>query len=217
MTQLSGATAFDKPPVGSFVSSPRRKQEIVSLGVMDTPEGPALVFYFVETSTPSRKFYGIADAHGIESFNPWTKENGRDLFILTMRAEANRQRHAVVYVVELTTDTVDEIRRLLEEKDFKRALVTMKTRCLTIGFPDRYKESYERSWKMIPNDDLDPYYMDNPSQAKSNKYAPQQTSTQDSSYPTNFSDAVTLPPPNPNKPLQNGNMVRIVGKSKPPT
>ena len=143
------------------------------------------------------------------------KRTGVNSSFLTMRAEANRQRHAVVYVVEVTTDTVNEIRRLLEEKDFKHALVTMKTRCLTIGFPDRYKESYERSWKMIPNDDLDPYYMDNPSQAKSNKYAPQQTSTQDSSYPTNFSDAVTLPPPNPNKPLQNGNMVRIVGKSKP--
>jgi hypothetical protein len=134
---------------------------------------------------------------------------------LTMRAEANRQRHAVVYVVELTTDTVDEIRRLLEEKDFKRALVTMKTRCLTIGFPDRYKESYERSWKMIPNEDLDPHYTDNPSQAKSNKYAPRQTSTQDSSESNSTPDVVTLLPPNSNKPPENGTMVRIVGKSKP--
>jgi hypothetical protein len=74
-----------------------------------------------------------------------------------MRAEANRQRHAIVYVVELTTDTVTEIKRLLDEKDFKCVLVAMKTRCLTIGFPERYKEEYERSWMMIPNDDVDPY------------------------------------------------------------
>ena len=140
------------------------------------------------------------------------KRTGVNSSFLTMRAEANRQRHAVVYVVEVTTDTVNEIRRLLEEKDFKHALVTMKTRCLTIGFPDRYKESYERSWKMIPNDDLDPYYT---GRAESNKYAPPQTSAQDTSYPDSTTDALTLPPPNPNKPLQNGNMVRIVGKSKP--
>jgi len=138
------------------------------------------------------------------------KRTGVNSSFLTMRAEANRQRHAVVYVVELTTDTVNEIRRLLEEKDLKHALVTMKTRCLTIGFPDRYKESYERSWKMIPNDDLDPYYT---GRAESNKYAPPQTSAQDTSYPDSTTDALTLPPPNPNKPLQNGNMLRIVGKS----
>jgi len=104
---------------------------------------------------------------------------------------------------------------LLGYKTHFCALVAMKLQCLIIGFPDRYKESYERSWKMIPNDDVDPYYTDNPSQAKSDKYAPQRTSTQDSSSPTNTSDAVTLPPPNPNKPLRSGNTVRIVGKSKP--
>src|SRR5438093_8810887 len=52
MTQPSGATGFEKPLIGSTVSSPRKKREIVSLGVIETSEGRALVFYVVEQVPP---------------------------------------------------------------------------------------------------------------------------------------------------------------------
>ncbi len=51
MTQLSGATAFEKP-IGGSVSSPKKKRQIVKLGTIDTSEGRALVFYVVEQVPP---------------------------------------------------------------------------------------------------------------------------------------------------------------------
>ncbi len=47
MTQRSGATVPQKPPRGSTVSSPT-KRGIVSVGIIDTPEGPALQFRTIE-------------------------------------------------------------------------------------------------------------------------------------------------------------------------
>jgi hypothetical protein len=46
MTQPSGATAFEKP-IGSAVSSPR-KREILTVRVVDTKQGPALLFRIAE-------------------------------------------------------------------------------------------------------------------------------------------------------------------------
>ena len=46
------------------------------------------------------KFYGIADAHGIESFLAYEKKS-KDKFPYVMRAELNRQRHAVYYVITI--------------------------------------------------------------------------------------------------------------------
>ena len=46
------------------------------------------------------KFFGIADAHGIESFikgDPSDPENSHTATMLHLRAGLNRQRHAVVY------------------------------------------------------------------------------------------------------------------------
>ena len=55
------------------------------------------------------KFYGIADAHGIESFRPVTYNvdtgdlqiDPRELGMMSLRANANRHRHAVVYQVDI--------------------------------------------------------------------------------------------------------------------
>ncbi len=51
------------------------------------------------------KYFGIADAHGIESFiqgEPDSSENSSKAMMLHMRAGANRHRHAVVYIADLT-------------------------------------------------------------------------------------------------------------------
>jgi len=47
-----------------------------------------------------KTFIGIADCYGIESFLP-LEGNEKQLGFLVMRAGANRQRHALVYQVEL--------------------------------------------------------------------------------------------------------------------
>jgi len=101
-------------------------------------------------------YCGIADAHGIESFIPEEDYKAKP-FPFQMRADANRQRHAVFYVVELTEDRVETIKELLGKNDYKKALTVLKKLAITIGFPTNRKSSYENSWDLIPNDRLDPY------------------------------------------------------------
>ena len=101
-------------------------------------------------------YCGIADAHGIESFIPEEDYKAKP-FPFQMRADANRQRHAVSYVVELTEDRVAKIKKLLGEQKFKKALTELKKQAVTIGFPKDRLSSYENSWALIPNDKLDPY------------------------------------------------------------
>ena len=54
------------------------------------------------------EYYGIADAHGIESFLPVKREDGKfnsetsqQMAVMQLRAATNRQRHAIFYVVVL--------------------------------------------------------------------------------------------------------------------
>ena len=103
-----------------------------------------------------KKYLGIADAHGIESFISEEEYKAKP-FPFQMRADANRQRHAVSYVVELTEDRVAKIKKLLGENKYKKALTELKKQAVTIGFPKDRLSSYENSWALIPNDKLDPY------------------------------------------------------------
>ena len=103
-----------------------------------------------------KKYVGIADAHGIESFISEEEYKAKP-FPFQMRADANRQRHAVSYVVELTEDRVAMIEKLLKENEYKKALTELKIQAVTIGFPKDRLSSYENSWALIPNDKLDPY------------------------------------------------------------
>src|SRR4029077_9872707 len=57
MTASSEATASEKPPVGSDVSSPKPKRQILSVCVTDTPEGTALLFEIGEYKEP----HGVID------------------------------------------------------------------------------------------------------------------------------------------------------------
>ena len=98
-----------------------------------------------------KKYSGIADAHGIESFFAEAKvKTERLAFPLLLRANTNRQRHAVFYTVELTQDRVDEIEKLLSDDKYKEALITLKKLAVTIGFPESHDEEYRDSWEQIP-------------------------------------------------------------------
>lgn len=97
-------------------------------------------------------FLGIADAHGLESL---IEERKVSLVILQLRAEANRHRHAVVYRVVLPEEEAEIIRQELG-KDPVSALMRLKE---ALGI--EVEKKFVRSWKMIPNHSLDPYWGEN--------------------------------------------------------
>jgi hypothetical protein len=109
------------------------------------------------------KFYGIADAHGIESFNI-TRFNGdiggfevdpRELSMMVLRANANRHRHAVVYQAEVPMDKAKEILQLVNGGEYSDALLKLKEIATDIKLAK--SPGAEKSWGMIPNSDLDPF------------------------------------------------------------
>ena len=98
------------------------------------------------------KKMGIADAHGIESFLDYDQKTAT---ILGMRAMLNRQRHAVLYVVEI--DDATEVEAHIKSGDYEEALRILKEKCKVVSFPATYAESFAKSWRLIPNAELDPF------------------------------------------------------------
>ena len=109
------------------------------------------------------KYYGIADAHGLESFNPvaWNSDverfevDTRELSMMVLRANANRQRHAVVYQADLSVPACKEITALMKEGKTDEALLKLKEDAKRINLAK--SPGAEKSWGLIPNPDLDPY------------------------------------------------------------
>jgi hypothetical protein len=110
------------------------------------------------TKQPNMKYFGIADAHGIESFiqgDPTDQENTIQFMTLDLRAAANRQRHAIVFIVDISESTADSIQADLDEGRFIEALDNLKGSVETLKLTNL--PGAEKSWRMIPNPDLDPY------------------------------------------------------------
>ena len=109
------------------------------------------------------KHYGIADAHGIESFRPVTfnmaiegfEVDPRELSMMVLRANANRHRHAVVYQAELPIPACREINALIKDGKYDEALVKLKEEATDIMLAR--SPGAQKSWNLIPNPDLDPY------------------------------------------------------------
>ena len=102
------------------------------------------------------KYYGLADAHGIETFEPYSNKT-TDKFPYNMRAQLNRQRHALYFEIEIEKVDANIVKALLEKKDFIGAFKFIKKRAVIIGFPENDRLAYEKSWELIPNPKLDPY------------------------------------------------------------
>ena len=106
-----------------------------------------------------KTYCGIADAHGLESFQE-CEGMGSAPFAITMRAQLNRQRHAMVYWVELPDDRAEQmheaIRQAQTDGDWHEPLLLLKN-------PDfvehvSFEDSMKNRWDMIPNDRLDPHW-----------------------------------------------------------
>jgi len=101
-------------------------------------------------------YKGIADCHGIESFVPRENKEVNEN-ILSIRAESNRQRHAILYFVELTVHTARTIDRLVDKGQYKMALTTLKAVANKWWFPQGKEKQYLNSLELIPNSKLDPW------------------------------------------------------------
>ena len=109
------------------------------------------------------KHYGIADAHGLESFRPVTfnmaiegfEVDPRELSMMVLRANANRHRHAVVYQAELPIPACREINALIKDGKYDEALVKLKEEATYIMLAK--SPGAQKSWNLIPNPDLDPH------------------------------------------------------------
>ena len=105
------------------------------------------------------KYFGIADAHGIESFikgDPTETEHSHQAVIMNLRAGANRHRHAVVYVVDIPEDTAEEVDDLIIAGNYIGALEHLKSSIKELQLTSLV--GAEKSWGLIPNPDLDPYH-----------------------------------------------------------
>lgn len=110
------------------------------------------------------EYIGIADAHGLESFIPARKFNIEEesftldtpaIAFMNMRATANRQRHSVVYKVDLSPTDADLINSLYVEGEYITSLQELKARARSVSLIK--SPGAEKSWGMIPNPNLDPF------------------------------------------------------------
>jgi len=103
----------------------------------------------------TKVYTGICDAHGLESFIE-CDEVGKTVRGMGWRARANRQRHATVYWVELNPDRVRQMKDLIKTGDWIACCELLKDSDFTemVYIEDEMK----RSWKMLPNPELDPYW-----------------------------------------------------------
>ena len=102
-----------------------------------------------ETNT----YVGVADAHGIESWNRIEDTSSRDRALRQMRVNANRQRHAVYYEADVGPGEAAVIEELLGKSDWEAALVYLKGNATEL----RGVKGQDKSWTLIPNPDLDPW------------------------------------------------------------
>lgn len=119
-------------------------------------------------------FYGLADCHGVESFvhdldnesaalflneDDGEKKNSKQ-FAMCLRAQANAQRHAVVYRACIPQSRIGIIESQIKSGDYSGALNEIKS-CYTELMLGNYgitSPVAKRNWEKIPNPDLDPYF-----------------------------------------------------------
>jgi hypothetical protein len=152
------------------------------------PESRILRFEnFINESAKNMSWYfGIADCHGIESFNKETidqdylsqldrihdlgladetaptrqsvtKEYNGQLSMMMLRCRFNEQRHPVVYRVLLSDRDADMVQDLIDGGDYINALEVVKNNSHEIQLARGQGANLEKRWRMIPNPDLDPF------------------------------------------------------------
>lgn len=122
----------------------------------------------------SHWFYGLADCHGVESFVHDIDDMSKEIFMtqeddkvvrsqqfaMCLRAQANAQRHAVVYRASIPQSKIAGIESLIKDGKYIEALNAIKEDAseIMLGTYGTTKAAAEKNWRMIPNPDLDPHH-----------------------------------------------------------
>jgi hypothetical protein len=107
----------------------------------------------MKTKTQTKPVFILADCHGIEGFD--IPAERREMAV--MRASLNRQRHAIVFSVDLTDVMIEKIKGLLAAGEFEAPLKLIKGTVGKIGYPAGDADRYHKSFGLIPNPALDPW------------------------------------------------------------
>ena len=112
------------------------------------------------------RYVGIADCNGLESFIPVDFDKAISKLtntpktdpthILVIRAQANRQRHAIVYRANVKFDDAKKIQKYFNEGKYELALMELKVKADNVELASGLG-NVEKSWNLIPNKDLDPF------------------------------------------------------------
>lgn len=81
-------------------------------------------------------------------------------FAMCLRAQANAQRHAVVYRAAIPQLKIADIEAMIKDGKYIEALNQIKLDAseIMLGTYGTTKAAAEKNWKMIPNPDLDPHH-----------------------------------------------------------
>ena len=109
------------------------------------------------------KFYGIADCMGLESFVPMKPRgeflemspDNETVNMMSMRAAANPQRHAVVFAVDIDVRDARIISDLLEKGKDEEALNELKGKAIEVSLART--PGAKKMWDSIPNKSLNPF------------------------------------------------------------
>ena len=100
-----------------------------------------------------KTYTGVADCHGIESMLEKHENTAQERAIQMIRANANRQRHAVYYEVSMDDKVKSLVDEQLDQQNYPEALNLLKW----MGQDLRTSKDHIKSWRLIPDPDLDPY------------------------------------------------------------
>ena len=101
-----------------------------------------------KSTNEEMEMFGLADCYGIEYFGPIDDMPAW----LSIRAQANRHRHALSFKVMMTKERAKTVITRLREGEFAAMLSVIKASGTV-----EVEEDMVKSWDLIPNPDLDPY------------------------------------------------------------
>lgn len=98
-------------------------------------------------------YAGVADCHGIESFQRKRDMSSFDRTCRIMRAAANGQRHAIYYEASMEPAAAMIVEQYMQDGEYEDAL-----RCLKrVAIEFSVLPEHEKSLHMIPEPSLDPH------------------------------------------------------------
>ena len=160
-----------------------RKKEEPPTSLPESRRAFSSFLAFNEALEEPQWYYGVADCNGLESFvhepfsqdwqdsdqlfdlgltpadsseDPEKRKYNKNLGMMKLRAQANIQRHPVIFRVKLRPTDGAAVRNMYEDQDYEEALKYMKDNALAVQLARGIGTNPERTWNRIPDPSLDP-------------------------------------------------------------